>query len=232
MSVAGRMVAWRGHGKTASRISPTPAAIQLYFRKDELGDARFARSSSTTSATSSACAGRCCGRGPARSPCAWRRWRCSRSRCGRCRSARKRSSTAQIVRHSGFADPEQRYRQRYADLAVHPEVRALFVARSRMITAIRAFLDGARISSRSRRRCCSRCTAARRRGRSRRTTTRSTCRSSCASRTSCISSGSSWAASIACTRSGTTSGTRGSTARTIPSSRCSSSTRRTPTTRR
>ena len=38
------------------------------------------------------------------------------------------------VRHSGFADPEQRYRQRYADLAVHPEVRALFVARSRMIT--------------------------------------------------------------------------------------------------
>ena len=32
------------------------------------------------------------------------------------------------VRHSGFADPEQRYRQRYADLAVHPEVRALFTA--------------------------------------------------------------------------------------------------------
>ena len=30
------------------------------------------------------------------------------------------------MRHSGFADPEQRYRQRYADLAVHPEVRALF----------------------------------------------------------------------------------------------------------
>ena len=47
----------------------------------------------------------------------------------------------QIVRHSGFSDPEQRYRQRYADLAVHPEVRALFVARSRMVTAIRTFLD-------------------------------------------------------------------------------------------
>jgi len=40
----------------------------------------------------------------------------------------------QTVRHSGFADPEQRYRQRYADLAVHSEVRALFVARSRLIT--------------------------------------------------------------------------------------------------
>ncbi len=48
----------------------------------------------------------------------------------------------EIVRHSGFNDPEQRYRQRYADLAVHPEVRAVFMARSRMITAIRTFLDG------------------------------------------------------------------------------------------
>jgi lysyl-tRNA synthetase class 2 len=45
------------------------------------------------------------------------------------------------VRHSGFADPEQRYRQRYADLAVHPEVRALFIARSRLTSAIRRFFD-------------------------------------------------------------------------------------------
>ena len=48
----------------------------------------------------------------------------------------------EVVRYSGFSDPEQRYRQRYADLAVHPEVRATFVARARMTTAIRAFLDG------------------------------------------------------------------------------------------
>jgi lysyl-tRNA synthetase class 2 len=46
------------------------------------------------------------------------------------------------VRYSGFSDPEQRYRQRYADLAVHPEVRRTFVARARMITAVRAYLDG------------------------------------------------------------------------------------------
>ena len=45
------------------------------------------------------------------------------------------------VRHSGFSDPEQRYRQRYADLAVHPEVRALFRARSRMTSEIRRALD-------------------------------------------------------------------------------------------
>jgi lysyl-tRNA synthetase, class II len=43
--------------------------------------------------------------------------------------------------YSGFADKEARYRQRYADLAVHPEVREVFVARARAISAIRGFLD-------------------------------------------------------------------------------------------
>jgi len=46
-----------------------------------------------------------------------------------------------VVRHSAFADGELRSRQRYADLAVHPEVRALFTARTRLISAARAFLD-------------------------------------------------------------------------------------------
>jgi lysyl-tRNA synthetase class 2 len=45
------------------------------------------------------------------------------------------------VRHSALTDTEQRSRQRYVDLAVHPEVRALFRGRSKMITAIRAYLD-------------------------------------------------------------------------------------------
>src|SRR6202035_973290 len=45
------------------------------------------------------------------------------------------------VRHSGFADPEQRYRQRYADLAVHPDVRRLFRARAAMIAETRRYLD-------------------------------------------------------------------------------------------
>jgi lysyl-tRNA synthetase, class II len=43
--------------------------------------------------------------------------------------------------HGGFADVEQRYRQRYADLAVNPAVRGVFVARSRIVSAIRRFLD-------------------------------------------------------------------------------------------
>ena len=43
--------------------------------------------------------------------------------------------------YGGVADPEFRYRQRYADLAVHPEVREIFRRRSRIISRIRAFLD-------------------------------------------------------------------------------------------
>ena len=43
--------------------------------------------------------------------------------------------------HSGFADVESRYRQRYADLAVNPDVRAVFVIRARIISALRALLD-------------------------------------------------------------------------------------------
>jgi lysyl-tRNA synthetase class 2 len=41
-----------------------------------------------------------------------------------------------------FADKEQRYRQRYVDLAVNPDVRELFRVRARIITALRRFLDG------------------------------------------------------------------------------------------
>jgi lysyl-tRNA synthetase class 2 len=43
--------------------------------------------------------------------------------------------------HGGMADPELRYRQRYADLAVHPEVREVFRLRSKLVSRIRAFLD-------------------------------------------------------------------------------------------
>ena len=45
------------------------------------------------------------------------------------------------VVHSAFADPEARYRQRYADLAVNPEVREVFRTRARIIRALRGFFD-------------------------------------------------------------------------------------------
>jgi lysyl-tRNA synthetase class 2 len=49
--------------------------------------------------------------------------------------------TGERIVHSGFQDQEARYRQRYADLAVHPEVREVFRTRARIVTALRRFLD-------------------------------------------------------------------------------------------
>ena len=142
VSVAGRVVAWRSHGKTTfAHLADSTEKIQLYFKKDQLGEESYARLAHFD-------LGDIIGvHGPL-----------FRTRTGEvtvrvdrvemlAKSLRplpfgkEEEVNGQVVRHSGFADPEQRYRQRYADLAVHPEVRALFVARSRMITSIRTFLD-------------------------------------------------------------------------------------------
>jgi lysyl-tRNA synthetase, class II len=43
--------------------------------------------------------------------------------------------------YDAFTDPEQRYRQRYVDLIVNPEVRESFVKRNKLINSMRSFLD-------------------------------------------------------------------------------------------
>lgn len=47
----------------------------------------------------------------------------------------------QVIRHATLTEPELRYRQRYADLAVNPEVRQIFQARTMAVRALREFLD-------------------------------------------------------------------------------------------
>jgi lysyl-tRNA synthetase, class II len=142
VTLAGRIVAWRSHGKTTfAHLSDATGKIQLYFKKDQLGDESYALLAHYD-------LGDIIGvHGPL-----------FRTRTGEvtvrvdrvemlAKSLRplpfgkEEEVNGQVVRHSGFTDPEQRYRQRYADLAVHPEVRALFVARSHMTRAIRSFLD-------------------------------------------------------------------------------------------
>jgi lysyl-tRNA synthetase class 2 len=142
VSLAGRIVAWRSHGKTTfAHLSDSTGKVQLYFKKDQLGEKMY-------SLLAHFDLGDIIGvHGPL-----------FRTRTGEvtvrvdrveilAKSLRplpfgkEEEVNGQTVRHSGFADPEQRYRQRYADLAVHPEVRALFIARSRMTRAIRSFLD-------------------------------------------------------------------------------------------
>lgn len=130
----------------------------------------------------------------------------------------------------GLADKETRYRQRYVDLVMNPEVKATFEKRFKIISAIRRYMEeqgfyevetpilhpilggaNARPSSR--------------------TTTRSTRISICASPPSCTSSACSWAASRRCSRSGASSATRAWIPTTTPSSPRWSSTRRSATSR-
>jgi lysyl-tRNA synthetase, class II len=47
----------------------------------------------------------------------------------------------ELVRHALLADPEMRYRQRYADLAINPQVREIFRKRASIVRALRDFLD-------------------------------------------------------------------------------------------
>ncbi|MFC4874324.1 lysine--tRNA ligase [Negadavirga shengliensis] len=43
--------------------------------------------------------------------------------------------------YDGFTDPELRYRQRYVDLVVNPEVKETFITRSRIISSMRRYFD-------------------------------------------------------------------------------------------
>ena len=141
--VAGRVVAWRGQGKTIfAHLADMSGRVQLYFRRDDLGEDAFGRlklfdigdvigvegamfRTRTGEATVRVDAVEMLAKSLRPLP-----------------FGKEEVVEGEVIRHSGFSDPEQRYRQRYADLAVHPEVRTLFLARSRMTTAIRVFLDG------------------------------------------------------------------------------------------
>lgn len=50
---------------------------------------------------------------------------------------------AEGVVHDAFTDPEQRYRQRYVDLVVNPQVKETFVKRTKLFAAMREFFNRA-----------------------------------------------------------------------------------------
>lgn len=45
--------------------------------------------------------------------------------------------------HDGFADPELRYRQRYVDLIVNPQVKEVFIKRAKIIATMREYFNAA-----------------------------------------------------------------------------------------
>ncbi len=54
----------------------------------------------------------------------------------------KTDEQGKTIVYDPFSDKELRYRQRYVDLVVNPQVRDVFVKRARIVSAIRQYLDG------------------------------------------------------------------------------------------
>jgi lysyl-tRNA synthetase class 2 len=131
-AVAGRIVAYRGFGKaTFVKILDRSGEIQLYVKKDLVGDAAFERWQKVERGDFVGAVGGA-----------------MFTRTGELTILAERAvvltkATRPLPeKFHGLSDVEARYRQRYVDLVVNPEVREVFRKRSAIVRSIRRFLDG------------------------------------------------------------------------------------------
>ena len=137
--VAGRLVALRGHGRTTfAHLQDGGGRVQLYLRRDELGEERYEVARLLDLGDFIGVAGYM-----------------FQTKTGEItvhcteltvlakalRPLPLGKEDAHGIQHGALTDPEQRYRRRYADLAVHPELRELFRLRARVTAYLRRFLD-------------------------------------------------------------------------------------------
>ncbi|HEV8454444.1 MAG TPA: OB-fold nucleic acid binding domain-containing protein, partial [Gemmatimonadales bacterium] len=157
VSIAGRLAELRSHGKTVfAHLEDSSGRIQVYFRQDTLGDLwglvelldlddhigvrgrlfRTKKGEITVRAEAGA------GSAGESSESSDESALVLLAKSLRPLPRGKTQETAEGAKtFGGLQDPELRYRQRYADLAVHPEVRRIFVQRAKVVTFIRRFLD-------------------------------------------------------------------------------------------
>lgn len=130
VKIAGRIVSKRDQGKTAFvHISDQSDKIQLYIRKDVIGEENFA-------ILKRLYAGDIIGaEGPA-----------FRTKTGEVSIRTEKitilakSITPPPEKFHGLTDVEARYRQRYVDLMSNPEVRETFIKRSQIIQSMREYM--------------------------------------------------------------------------------------------
>jgi lysyl-tRNA synthetase, class II len=142
VKVAGRVVAWRAHGKTAfAHLSDVSGRIQLYFRRDTLGEERFELLDLLDLGDLLGVEGPVFRTKTGEPTIRVESFTLLAKSLRPLPFGKEEMVDGKVVRHSGFTDLEQRYRQRYADLAVNPEVRTLFTARSRLVSGMRSYLE-------------------------------------------------------------------------------------------
>ena len=131
VTIAGRVLTRRSHGKTGfATLTDGDANLQIYVRRDGVGEKAFEVWNLVDMADFIGVTGKL-----------------MRTRTGELTvqaSSLTFLSKALLPlpeKWHGLTDVETRYRQRYVDLVANPEVRKTFIARSRMVAAIRRFMD-------------------------------------------------------------------------------------------
>jgi len=139
VSVAGRLVSLRSHGKTTfAHLEDPTGRIQLYFKREDLGEAAYEVVRLLDLGDIVGVSGAVF-RTKTQEITIRAREVTLLAKALRPLPLGKEDETGE--RHGALADPETRYRQRYADLAVHPDARAVFTLRARVIGYLRRFLD-------------------------------------------------------------------------------------------
>jgi lysyl-tRNA synthetase class 2 len=130
--VAGRMLARRSFGKAAFiQLQDRKGRVQVYVKKDEVGDEVFGAFESFDIGDIVGVEGY-----PFRTKTG------ELSLHARTIRLLVKSLHPLPEKFHGLTDVETRYRQRYVDLIVNPEVRELFIKRSRIVNLIRSFMTG------------------------------------------------------------------------------------------
>ncbi len=128
--LAGRIIARRSFGKAAFiQIQDRSGRIQAYVRKDDLSEEAFAQFESFDIGDIIGVAG-----------FPFRTQKGELSIHARMVRLLVKSLLPLPEKFHGLTDVETRYRQRYVDLIVNPEVREIFIKRSRIVNLIRQFM--------------------------------------------------------------------------------------------
>ena len=132
VSIAGRITSWRDMGK-ANFIDLTDmqGKIQVYVRKDDVGEEAYAEFKTWDIGDIVGIKG-----------FAFRTRRGEVSVHTKEIKLLSKSLRPLPEKYHGLKDTDLRYRQRYVDLIVNPEVRDTFLKRSQIIREIRSYLDG------------------------------------------------------------------------------------------
>lgn len=132
VSIAGRVTAQRDMGKaTFLDISDLDNHLQVYFKINDLGEESYRRLDLVDLGDVLGITGRIFRTRRGELSIHVTEWTCL------CKAV-----LPPPLGWHGLKDVETRYRQRYADLLANKEVRATFVLRSRVIAAMRRYLDG------------------------------------------------------------------------------------------